>query len=111
MPHERDNASSSSDSDTTQTINTEAYPQQKLTPKSQVPQAVHTPLLDQLDVERLTEQTVSVASGWHESYGRWWQEETATSDGILLFGAKLIGDAQTPSKFTCMSLSDLACCR
>lgn len=113
MSHEaNDDACSSSDSSTTQTTSKEACSQHNPVSKSQVPQAVHKPLLVQQDVENLTEQTVAVASGWHESYGRWWQEEADTGiDSAVLFSARMIGDAQTPSKFTCMSWSDLACCR
>ena len=108
----KDCASISSAAKAIQTTNKEACLQQNPVSKSQVPQAVHTPLIvNQKSTEDLKERTVAVASGWHESYGRWWQEQTATSDGTVLFGAQIIGDAQTPSKLTFMSLSDLACCR
>ena len=79
---------------------------------SETEQAVHIPMLDQQDVKSaLPESQVPVASGWTQSYGRFWQEQIHTSDSSKLFGARLIGDAQTPQEFTPLSFSDLACCR
>lgn len=69
-------------------------------------------MLDEQDAKSaLKQQTIPVASGWTESYGHWWQEQAHASDSLKLFGARLIGDGQTPEIFTAVSLSDLACCR
>lgn len=103
--------SSSSAGHITQPTCQEACLQQNLASKSHFQQGEHTTLLVQEDVELLTEQTVPVVSGWTESYRRWWQEETSTGQGTILFTAQMIGDARTPTQYTCMSLSDLACCR
>ena len=88
--------SRSSDSGTSDTTNTEALSQQNAASEFELQQAVHTPILEQQGIQCRTEQTVLLATGWTESYGRWWREHTDTSDCTLLFGVQLIGDAQTP---------------
>ena len=111
MHHEGVSCDTSSTSDSDAIRSTDQHGQQNLASKAQFQQGVHTTLLGQEDVEHLTEQTVPVVSGWTESYGRWWQEKTATGHGSILFTAQMIGDARTPMQYTCMSLTDLACCR
>lgn len=104
-----DDMSDSCDSDTSEAIVMEIRMQQAPIPEGDVQQAVHTPVLEQLDAVK--KRKIVVASGWTESYGRWWQEQSNGSGGTILFGAQLIGDARTPKEFTIMSFSDLACCR
>ena len=80
-------------------------------PSAGPPQSVHSALLTPQHKAKLSgksEQSVAIKSGRTQPYHNWWQQDTSN---ICLFGAHLIGDAEEPSQYASMALTDLVFCR
>ncbi|DBA80994.1 TPA: hypothetical protein ACH3X2_007201 [Trebouxia sp. C0005] len=54
-----------------------------------------------------SEHSVAIESGHTQLYHNWWQQDPSN---ICLFGAHLIGDAEEPSQYASIALTDLAFC-
>ncbi len=72
-------------------------------------QNVHSALLAPQHTAKLSKkESVTIKSGRTQLYHNWWQQDQGN---ICLFGAHLIGDAEEPSQYASMALTDLAFCR
>ena len=75
------------------------------------PQNVHNALLapqHTANLELSRKESVTIKSGRTQLYHNWWQQDQSNT---CLFGAHLIGDAEEPSQYASMALTDLAFCR
>lgn len=73
------------------------------------PQNVRSALLAPQHTANLSrKQSVPIKSGSTQLYHNWWQQDQSNT---RLFGAHLIGDAEEPSQYASMVLTDLAFCR
>lgn len=87
-------------------------------PSAGPPQSVHSTLLAPQYKAKLSGETedppesAAIKSGRTQLYHNWWQQDPSN---ICLFGAHLIGesasDAEAPSQYASMALTDLAFCR
>ena len=101
-------STSASTSSSASTLRSSAYQEPSAGP------SVHSTLLAPQHTAKLSGKTedppesAAINSGRTQAYHNWWQQEPSN---ICLFGAHLIGDAEEPSQYASMALTDLAFCR